>query len=298
MISEPNVEKHLNTLFSLEEKLTFFEITTLLAFLYFAEQRVDIAVLETGLGGRLDATNIVTPLVSVITSISLEHTDILGGSLQAIAREKGGIIKPGIPVVLGPRADMVPVPKSSPCIQVQGVFSTFEEENNAIAEKTLECLGVDESGIEQGLAAKLSCRLEKISFQGLAIVFDGAHNPDALDRLFQSLTLGAQRRFRVILGISHTKDLPVCLKVVSENAEHIHLVKSTNERCASPADLQKILLDQGAEKKSISLHASIQEGMEKAIQEASLSNETIVVCGSFYIMDEARQALGKATSFF
>lgn len=82
-------------------RATFFEATTCMAFLYFAEQGVDVAVVETGLGGRLDATNVVLPLVSVITTISLEHTEYLGTTIRSIAREKGGIIKPAVPVVTG-----------------------------------------------------------------------------------------------------------------------------------------------------------------------------------------------------
>lgn len=80
---------------------TFFEATTAIAFRYFAERHVDIAVIETGLGGRLDATNVLTPLVSVITSIGMDHTEVLGSTLALIAREKGGIIKPGVPCVVG-----------------------------------------------------------------------------------------------------------------------------------------------------------------------------------------------------
>lgn len=83
--------------------ITWFEVTTALAFLYFAEKNVDIAVIEVGLGGRLDATNVVTPVVSVITSLSYDHMHLLGDSLAEIAREKGGIIKPGIPVVSAPQ---------------------------------------------------------------------------------------------------------------------------------------------------------------------------------------------------
>lgn len=83
--------------------ITWFEVTTALAFLYFARQQVDVAVVEVGLGGRLDATNILTPIVSVITSLSYDHTHLLGDSLSSIAREKGGIIKPGVPVVTAPQ---------------------------------------------------------------------------------------------------------------------------------------------------------------------------------------------------
>lgn len=85
------------------EGLTLFEVTTGLAFLYFARQHVDIGVIEVGLGGRLDATNVITPQVSIITSLSLDHTRLLGNTLADIAREKGGIIKPGVPVVSAPQ---------------------------------------------------------------------------------------------------------------------------------------------------------------------------------------------------
>lgn len=90
---------------TMPDDITWFEVTTALAFLYFAEREVDIAVIEVGLGGRLDATNVVTPVVSVITSLSYDHTHLLGDSLASIAREKAGIIKPGVPVVSAPQPD-------------------------------------------------------------------------------------------------------------------------------------------------------------------------------------------------
>lgn len=106
-------------------ELTTFEITTALAFLYFARQGVSVVVLEVGLGGRLDATNIISPMVSVITSISLDHTNVLGNTLAAIAGEKAGIIKPGIPVVVAPQKveafqviERTALQKSSPLVVV------------------------------------------------------------------------------------------------------------------------------------------------------------------------------------
>jgi dihydrofolate synthase/folylpolyglutamate synthase len=107
-------------------KLTTFEIMTGLAFLFFARQKVDIAVIEVGLGGRLDATNIITPLVSVITSLYLDHVTILGETLEEIAAEKGGIIKPGIPVVSAPQEEKalnvikkIAAQRGSPLIKVK-----------------------------------------------------------------------------------------------------------------------------------------------------------------------------------
>src|SRR5690606_11887012 len=88
---------------TMADDITWFEVTTALAFLYFAEREVDVAVIEVGLGGRLDATTVVTPIVSVITSLSFDHTHLLGDSLASIAREKAGIIKPGVPVVSAPQ---------------------------------------------------------------------------------------------------------------------------------------------------------------------------------------------------
>lgn len=87
------------------DQLTTFEITTAIAFLYFARQNIDVAVVEVGLGGRLDATNIVTPVISIITSLSYDHTSVLGNTLAEIAGEKAGIIKPGIPVILAPQKE-------------------------------------------------------------------------------------------------------------------------------------------------------------------------------------------------
>jgi dihydrofolate synthase/folylpolyglutamate synthase len=101
-------------------ELTTFELTTAIGFMYFAQQKVDIAVMEVGLGGRLDATNIVTPLVSVITSISYDHTSVLGNTLAAIAGEKGGIIKPDRPVVIAPQKD-----------EARQVFIKLSQERNA-----------------------------------------------------------------------------------------------------------------------------------------------------------------------
>lgn len=102
-ISEQFVVDFINKIEPLidEIKPSFFEITVAMAFQYFKEQKVDVAVVETGLGGRLDSTNIITPLLSVITNISFDHTNMLGNTLAEIAKEKAGIIKPNIPVVIG-----------------------------------------------------------------------------------------------------------------------------------------------------------------------------------------------------
>ena len=106
-IEEPFVVDFMQRIDPLSEKLepSFFEISVVMAFEYFAQQKVDIAVIEVGLGGRLDSTNIITPELSVITNIGYDHMNLLGNTLAAIAFEKAGIIKPGVPVVIGEQHD-------------------------------------------------------------------------------------------------------------------------------------------------------------------------------------------------
>ena len=170
MIPEETVAAILERLFQITEKqqisATFFELTTSLALLYFAQEKIDVAVLETGLGGRLDATNIVSPCLSVITSISLDHTDILGSTLEAIAIEKGGIIKKKIPVIIGPHVpyeviQSIAKKMESCCIQVKTTSPLYEEENRQIARSALNQLSslfhLSEENIEKGLEAKQPC---------------------------------------------------------------------------------------------------------------------------------------------
>lgn len=132
------VEKH-KTFF---EPLTpsFFELTTAMAFSYFAEQQVDIAVVEVGLGGRLDCTNIITPILSIITNISIDHTQFLGSTLTEIAREKAGIIKPGVPVVIG---ETTPETKKVFCAKASSVGApiAFAEEEALLLSAQPSALG-------------------------------------------------------------------------------------------------------------------------------------------------------------
>lgn len=275
MIDIKSTELLLNQIIDLPG--TFFELTTLLAFLYFAEKKVDIAVIETGLGGRLDATNIITPSLSIITSISLDHTEFLGNSLDEIAREKAGIIKPGIPVILGPSASLIHSPQS---IQVNGPFNSVEEENRAIAQKGMELLEVPNNAIQQALATRLPCRREVIN----DVILDVAHNPEGISRFFEETE---EENLQVICGLSSNKDLEVCLQTIHTHAKEVHLVDASNGRCASPESLRIILMKQGVDELRIHCYRSIAE----ALNTAKSKGKTAVI-GTFFIMDEARQHLG------
>jgi len=294
MISEEEATTLLNELFQIKEAYnipcTFFELTTALGFSYFATREVDFAVVETGLGGRLDATNILTPSVSVITSISLDHTDILGSSVEEIALEKAGIIKPNIPVIIGPRVPFsvireVALKNHSPLTVVDGHYEDFEEENNAIARVALRHLELHPSIIQEALKATPLCRMEIIHHLGKTIVLDVAHNPDGLIHLFTRLKKKyPEKSFRVIFGLSKNKDVETCVSILKKHATHFHLVTAKNGRGMLAAEIQERYFDE-----TTPLYSSVADAIDKALS----FDEVIVICGTFFIMAEARNALNK-----
>lgn len=295
MISESEVEEILPDLLQNQVHATFFEITTLLAFLHFAKHNVDIAILETGLGGRLDATNVVTPMLSVITSISLEHTEILGTSLEDIAREKAGIIKASVPVVIGPRVPEkvireIAQEKRAPLTVVSGNFPDFESENCAIVKTALERIGVSAAAIQRGCEARPPCRME--TFTGLgppAIVLDVAHNPDGLQALFHALKQRyPSMPFRVLCGLSKTKDIDGCLTILAREATQIHFVEAANGRGAPVSELKQRWERLSLPKEQLKPFSRFSD----LIQQATSKKEVLVVCGTFFIMSQIRQALG------
>jgi dihydrofolate synthase / folylpolyglutamate synthase len=207
--------------------LTTFEITTALGFLYFARQGCDVAVIEVGLGGRLDATNVVTPLVSVITSLSLDHMLVLGDTLAKIAAEKAGIIKPGVPVVCSPQVDealqvLVKIAGERGCsltmvgwdvqfealshsldgqrFQVQlgdqtpleltiPLLGLHQVENAAVAYAALQASGlhIPESSLRQGFAATHWPARFQIVCLEPPVIFESAHNQDSFAKMVRTL---------------------------------------------------------------------------------------------------------------
>lgn len=223
--------------------LTFFEFVTVLSLVHFQRQAVDVAVVEVGLGGRLDATNVLQPRVTAITSIGLDHTEWLGDSIEAVATEKGGVIKPGCPLVLGeirPLAARVlrrlATERGAPVIEASSVFSVSRRRGLATrtpdwklsgvtiglrgkhqlcnAGTALACLSViqdvlpvDEQAIRTGLASvHWPGRLDVVATEPLTIL-DGAHNPDAMARLVEELpALLAGRELHVLFAVMRDKD--------------------------------------------------------------------------------------------
>lgn len=313
-IPEEKMAYLLEELFAKSERLsikpTFFELTTILAFLYFAQEKVDFAVIEVGLGGRLDSTNILQPILSVVTSIGLDHCHLLGDTLEKIAAEKAGIMKKGVPMVVGANA---PLPvfldaakmMEAEVVQAGSSFHLFyDQENNETAKTALFCLQkaikLSNESIAKALMERPKCRLEivppyvlarKLSPLPKAVVLDVAHNPAAFQKLIPALKYHfPQQKLRFVLGFSQDKDISGCLKIVVENAEAIHLVRTPNERLADPEDVAYLLRSLGFLKFTTSNNAP--EEIKNAAQQAVNAKEILVVTGSFFIMNTARKALG------
>lgn len=276
-IPEKAVVEHLKTIQNHSINATFFETATLMAFLYFAKEQVDYAVIETGLGGRKDATNCITPELSIITSIAIDHQEILGNTIEAIAYEKAGIIKKNIPALIGPRVpfQMIRQTTETDLYQVKGIFSTFDEENSAIAKQALHLLNIKHTG---GCSIRPPCRLEQVD-ESRPIILDVAHNPDGLKALFKSLRfLYPKKTFSAIIGLSDSKDIEGCLHILTKHTTQLHLIQAKHR--GAPLNLLSSYLGKFPHQ----IHLSLKDALNH-------SSGPLLICGTFFIMDEARKAL-------
>lgn len=231
---------------------TFFEVATVLAAWWFAREGVGIVVWETGMGGRLDATNVVTPLVSVITPVAMDHEKWLGSSLSAIAREKAGIIKPGVPVVSSPQADEVrdilkeracescsPLRfADSPCELPVGLAGGHQRWNATLALLALDAAGLacEPLAVRRGLAGvRWPARFERI---GGHIIIDGAHNAQATEALVATWREAfGTRKARLVFGALSDKDPAAMLRLLRTIADEVQLVSVAGPRGLAAADL-------------------------------------------------------------
>lgn len=272
---------------------TFFEFFTALAFEYFAEQRVDVVVLEVGLGGRLDATNVVIPLISVISSISLEHTNILGKSIEKIAKEKAGIIKRNVPVVTSARGNALAVIRNvaqarrSRCILTTssyhgaiGLRGRVQQENAALAAATAREVNlhttfhIPQTAIRKGIAtARWSGRLD---LRGNAL-YDCAHNPDGICALVSEL-----RRMRLarpvvcVFGVLRDKGWQQMLATLSSQVDYFVFTKLDSKRAVHPQKLAQ----------SIPVPYTIIAEPQRAFHAAQrlAKRGTVLVTGSIYLV--------------
>ena len=311
MISENEVAAGLTSIRKLvadwEPHPTFFEIATALALKHFIEAKIDIVILETGLGGRLDATNAVQSNVAVITPIALDHEKWLGDSLEKIANEKTGIIKAQTPVVSAPQlpeADKAIRGRATECeAPLEFVEQVYDKSpialrgehqklNAAIAIAAIRAANVeiDEAAITRGLAAvewpgRFQCWDKRT-------VIDGAHNPAAARILTQTWRqIFGDERATLILAILSDKDLHGICEALAPIANSVLLPKIRSERAADPIDLQTVFVELG---RKAEIFASFADAFGKAREQ----RDPVLITGSLHFAGEALANLtGKPAAF-
>jgi dihydrofolate synthase/folylpolyglutamate synthase len=274
---------------------TFFEIATALALHHFAEERCDLVVLETGMGGALDATNAVVPLVSVITPIALDHTRWLGSTLAEIAREKAGIIKSGVPVVsarqtpeaaavlaqraasAGSSLEFIEAPFEKAEIGLRGIH---QKENAAVAVAALRAARVEvcDDAVGQGLRdVRWPGRFQVVDER---IVLDACHNPHAAAQLLVNWRDAyGMEKATVIFGALADKDYSAMLRILEPISREVLLVPISSERSAAP--------------EALAAACTIQHRIFQSVKEAlEASRGRVLVTGSLFLVGEALQVLG------
>lgn len=301
--------------------ITFFEFTTALALGYFAEKGVDLAILEVGMGGRLDATNVCVPMVAIITSVSLEHQDYLGRTLVQIAREKAGIVKQGVPTVSGvvhPTAQKVVADtckeKESPLYRLgkeiaahgtpggfayRGLKRSYkglstnmrgrhQVRNAAMAIAAVELLGekgisVDEQAIRKGLRDVQWPGRQQYLPGPPRVLLDGAHNPEAMRSLCFSLAKEYNYdRLRVLMGVMKDKDHRKMLRMLAPMAYEIVFCRPQMDRAEDPWLLQSEALALGARATVVE---SVAQGFQDLVERACC-DDLICVTGSLFVVGE------------
>src|SRR5262245_60242031 len=269
---------------------TYFEMVTAMAFLYFRD-RVKWAILEVGLGGRLDATNIVNQEVSVITSIAMDHQQFLGNTVDEIAAEKAGIIKDHEPVVIGPTADLPIIREKAgrrliragdidssryPNLQPR-LLGRHQLENIAVAIRAAECLGLSQSDIVHGVnTAVWPGRLERIG----RFLLDGAHNVAAANALTAFLGEFHPEGVWIIFGAMADKQFEEMIAILKPHARRFIFTKPQSSRAVEPSDLLPLVPGSHAEP---TVTSAIQYARAHAPADC-----TILLCGSLYLIGEAR----------
>ena len=286
-------------------QLTFFEALTAVAFIAFSEAKCDYAVLETGLGGRLDATNICSPEICVITKIGLDHCDWLGDTVEKIAAEKAGIIKKGVPIVLGKNepeviavvkarasevgAPFFYAPDMAAESEIPGGFSLEGAFNRENAVTALAALKVLKKGSRDGLSNVVwPGRFQRVG----RFIIDGAHNPPAARALAAALSKYAPFAGSVptlIAGFCGDKDVDETLRILAPLVGKGIAVRTNNPRSLDPEELAQKMESAGISAISCD---SIHLALEKMVSVPSGSEVDTLICGSLFLAGEALAELG------
>jgi dihydrofolate synthase / folylpolyglutamate synthase len=301
MISEDAVANGLTTIRNLvanwDPHPTFFEVVTALALKHFLDTKVEIVILETGLGGRLDATNAIQSDVSVITPIDFDHEKWLGKTISEIAAEKAGIIKPGVPVVSAsqrPEAEEVIRARAAKCgAPIQFVAELYGEtpialdgshqkENAALAIAALRAakIDIDSSAIAQGLSSiELPARFQRWDER---TIIDGAHNPAAARTLAKTWReMFGDQRATLVLAVLSDKDLRGICEALAPIVSSVFLPTIRSERAAAPEELAKVLANI-----TPPLPYSIAPSINEALTVARAKPNLILITGSLHFAGE------------
>lgn len=317
----------------MDEKPTEFELVTAIALEYFKINKCDYVVLECGLGGRLDSTNVVTTTVlSVITGISLDHTSILGDTVEKIAYEKAGIIKKGVPVLYCgedkkafceienvaknnhshlyfPKHNEIKISKmdlSSTIfdykgyenveIKLLGSYQPINASNVLTAIEILkqQGLSIPNEAVYKGLKnAKWHARFEQISLSP-CLIFDGAHNPEGVLASIESIKkyFGNEKSY-IITGVMADKDYNFMAKTISQVADKVFCLTPNNKRALSANDYANVYKSLGIE---ASGYLTVEDAVVSAINEAKRNGKAIFCLGSLYMYAELLPIVKKMTN--
>ncbi|MCF8240772.1 MAG: bifunctional folylpolyglutamate synthase/dihydrofolate synthase [Melioribacteraceae bacterium] len=327
MIEDEYITKFITDLESYidENKPTYFEVTTALAFKYFSENEIDYAVIETGLGGRLDSTNVIDPLASVITNIFLEHTNILGNEIAGIAREKGGIIKDDKITVLGKMnfeaesiLSSLAVEKNSKLILLSKLLSECGDEiklalgnenihlyesvlpgrhqiiNAALALLTVKTIfeDADTNLLLDGIKkVKINSGIEgryEIYNHNPKIIFDSAHNKDGLNSFLEQFNLEKDnyKKTCIIFGAMCDKDLRGMLILLKQNIDTIFITEIDYERSAKIDELIQICSEL-----EIEAHPLIDPVSFLNEVKTNRNYDCVICTGSMYLLGDIKSRI-------
>lgn len=305
-ISKTKVTDFINKhkIFLKEQGLSFFEMTVGLAFWYFAEQEVDIAIVEVGLGGRLDSTNIIVPEVSIITNIGLDHTQFLGETLEEVAFEKAGIIKKNVPVVIGEyqkETERVFLEKARK-VKTNIYFASNEVQNYktdllgsyqkknintaVLSIKKLNNFAISEENVKKGLLnvvknTNLKGRWEVLQKENPKIICDTAHNKEGLTYALEQLQQEKFERLHIVLGVVSDKNIEEILPMFPKKAYYYFCSPDI------PRGLPERVLQKKANKFNLEgeSYISVKQALIKAKKMASIK-DVIYIGGSTFVVAE------------
>ena len=297
---------------------TFFESTTALAFLYFQRRGVECAVIEVGMGGRYDATNVIDPEVTVITNISREHVQFLGNTISEIAAEKAGIVKRGVPVITsnkGPALDEIravantvgaelivvdDVSVNSMCqtgseityrgeAYEVGIPGSYQAMNAAMAIEVLSRLELSKDivpHIRDGLRSTVwRGRMQKI--EGMPLIVDVTHTKNGMDALSKDI-LNIYGKVTVVFGILSDKDLVGISECVAKMAAQVYVTEPDSERAMQVSEVARVM---GLRTDDIIVSQSVEEAIESALDD--MKGSAVLVTGSFRMAEGAMRWLKK-----